>query len=78
MPLLVLLRWLFLANVFLFTFYTGLVMLPMVIRFDYNASIREPLKWYNVFDGEGAVGDTWLFYGVCRSASGESWRSVSL
>eukprot|EP00049_Salpingoeca_infusionum_P015349 m.297933 g.297933 ORF g.297933 m.297933 type:complete len:814 (+) comp15859_c0_seq4:268-2709(+) len=59
----VFMRWLFLANLFLFTFYTGLVALPMAIRFDYNASITEPLVWYNVFDGEGAVGDTWLFYG---------------
>ena len=63
------LRWLFLVNLLIATVYITLVILPMAIRFDYDL-ITETFNWFNVIDGAGAVGQTWIFYGVsCPTTS---------
>ncbi|EGD81772.1 hypothetical protein PTSG_02485 [Salpingoeca rosetta] len=63
------LRWLFLVNLLISVVYICLVILPMAIRFDYNG-ITESFQWYNVIDGAGAVGQSWIFYGGYSSIGG--------
>lgn len=63
------LRWLFLVNLLIATVYITLVILPMAIRFDYDL-ITETFNWFNVIDGAGAVGQTWIFYGGYSEISG--------
>lgn len=58
-------RWLFLLNTVQAVAYSCFVVLPMAVRYDY-AMANSTFEWSNVFDGQGAVGNSWLFYGVRR------------
>ena len=57
------LRYLFLVNLGLCLFIFPFVVFPGMIMFDYN-SIRYTMRWTDIFDGQGPVGETWMFFGV--------------
>lgn len=60
----VFLRWLFLLNTVLAAVYLAFVVAPMAVNFNYDRDITEQFQWYNLLDGSGALGQTWLFWGV--------------
>eukprot|EP00730_Choanoeca_flexa_P014773 TRINITY_DN6580_c0_g1_i2.p1 TRINITY_DN6580_c0_g1~~TRINITY_DN6580_c0_g1_i2.p1 ORF type:complete len:717 (+),score=124.84 TRINITY_DN6580_c0_g1_i2:46-2196(+) len=59
----VFLRWLFLLNASLAIVIGGVIVFPAVAFFDYSTQITAKFEWFNIFDGQGAVGQTWIFYG---------------
>ena len=42
----------------------SLVVLPTIITFDYNFYIIDSFSADEIISGRGAVGDSWLFFGV--------------
>lgn len=60
--LFVFVRWVILLNLFLSCFWLSVVVIPTAITFNYN-NISQDLEWMNFIDGEGAIMETWLFYG---------------
>lgn len=59
-------RWLFLLNLVQAIAYTAFVVLPMATTYDYKGN-NGTFVFFNAFDGGGAAGTSWLFYGVrCR------------
>ncbi|XP_052090912.1 transmembrane channel-like protein 7 [Mytilus californianus] len=60
--LFVFVRWVILLNLFLSCFWLSVVVIPTAITFNYN-NISQDLEWMNFIDGEGAIRETWLFYG---------------
>lgn len=57
------LRWLFLVDCFITALCIGFVVGPAAVLFDYGR-ITLPFEWTDIFDGKGAVGQTWMFFGV--------------
>jgi len=55
--------WLFLVDCFITLLCFGLVVGPGAALFDYTR-ITLPFHWTDVFDGKGAVGESWIFFGV--------------
>ncbi len=56
-------RYLFLVNLVLCLFTVPLLLLPEAIFFDYEARIHSNFTWTDVFDGAGASGYVWIFFG---------------
>lgn len=57
-------RWLFLLNVVQSLLWFLVVILPTIIRFDYGR-ITKKFSALNLLNGQGAVGESYVFFGVC-------------
>ncbi|XP_076095115.1 transmembrane channel-like protein 1 isoform X3 [Mytilus galloprovincialis] len=60
--LFVFVRWVILLNLFLSLVWLSVVVIPTAVTFNYN-NISQELEWMNFIDGEGAIRESWLFYG---------------
>ncbi|XP_071158741.1 transmembrane channel-like protein 7 [Mytilus edulis] len=60
--LFVFVRWVILLNLFLSLVWLSVVVIPTAVTFNYN-NISQELEWMNFIGGEGAIRESWLFYG---------------
>ncbi|XP_048246648.1 transmembrane channel-like protein 7 isoform X1 [Haliotis rufescens] len=54
-------RWVILLNIALAVVWLGFVVLPTAVAFDYS-SIKNSFSYSNLLDGQGPVGESWVFF----------------